>query len=86
MIGPFESEAEVRALPAVRQVYEAFTADPGAGKMSRHNHRMISDALDAAGVELGQFDYRIARWLAGFEPQTCAVIASWIQRASRASL
>ena len=35
MIGPFESEAEVRALPAVRQVYEAFTADPGAGKMSR---------------------------------------------------
>ena len=53
--------------------------------MARHNQRMISDALDAAGVELGQFDYRIARWLAGFEPQTCAVIASWIERASQAS-
>ena len=28
MTGPFESEAEVRGLPAVRAIYEAFTRGP----------------------------------------------------------
>jgi hypothetical protein len=79
--GPFDSEREARELPAVRKVYEAFDRDPGVGKMAPHNHRMILDALAAAGVYLGAYDHRIAEWLAGWEPQTVAVIAGWVARA-----
>lgn len=80
--GPFDSEREARELPAVRAVYEAFRADPGLGKIGP-NHRMLLDALAAAGVYLGAYDHRIAEWLAGWEPQTVAVIAAWVERAAR---
>jgi hypothetical protein len=81
--GPFGTEAEVRALPAVQAVYAAFRADPGVGKMIGPNHTLL-DALAAAGVYLGGYDHRIAAWLANWEPQTVAVIAGWVQRASEA--
>jgi hypothetical protein len=80
--GPFDSEREARELPAVREVYEAFRADPGVGKMTAPNLSMLLDALAAAGVYLGPYDHRIAEWLANWEPQTVAVIAGWVQRAS----
>ena len=80
--GPFETEREARELPAVRAVYEAFRADPGLGKMTPHIHRMLLDALAAAGVDLGAYDHQIAEWLANWEPQTVAVIAGWVTRAS----
>jgi hypothetical protein len=79
--GPFDSEREARELPAVREVYAAFRADPGLGKIGP-NHRMLLDALAAAGVDLGAYDHAIAGWLAGWEPQTVAVIAGWVQRAA----
>ncbi len=81
-VGPFDTEAEVRALPAVREVYAAFDADPGVGKMTPHIHRMLLDALAAAGVYLGPYDHQIAEWLANWEPQTVAVIAGWVRRAA----
>lgn len=37
--------------------------------------------LEAAGVELGAYDQRIAQWVAGWDWPTVAVIASWIRRA-----
>ena len=83
-LGPFQTEAEVRATDAVRAVYAAFDADPGVGKMAPHNHRLLCEALSAAGVELGAYDERIAAWLANWEPQTVAVIAGWVSRASAA--
>ncbi len=83
--GPFENEREVLRLPAVRAVYEAFDADPGPGKMAPHNYRMLCEALDAAGVEVGAFDVRIVGWLAGWEPSTVAVVCGLITRASRAA-
>jgi hypothetical protein len=82
--GPFESEAEVRALPAVRQVYAAFRADPGVGRMTPGNLSILLGALAAADVDLGAHDHAIAGWVAGFEPQTVAVIAGWVQRAAEA--
>ena len=82
---PFETEAQVRALPAVQAVYEAFDRDPGAGKMRPHNLRMLLDALAEAGVFVGAYDIRIAEWLATWEPQTVAVIAGWVRRASQAA-
>jgi len=83
-LGPFDTEQQVRELPAVREVYEAFGRDPGVGKMAPHSLRMLLDALAGAGVYVGRYDLRIAEWLAGWEPQTVAVIAGWVQRARQA--
>ena len=79
--GPFETESEVRHTSAVRAVYEAFRAAPGQGRMQAPNHRMLEEACEAAGVELGAYDHRILLWLAGWEPATCAVVAGLITRA-----
>jgi hypothetical protein len=79
--GPFETENQARAEPAVQAVYAAFDLDPGAGKMAPHNYRMLAQAAEAAGVELGAYDDRILHWLAGWEPTTCAVLAGIISRA-----
>ncbi len=84
-VGPFDTEQQARELPEVRAVYAAFRADPGVGKMGPSNHRLLCEALAAAGVELGAYDHRIALWLANWEPQTVAVIAGWVTRASQAS-
>ena len=37
--------------------------------------------MDAAGVQLGEFDDRILHWLAGWEPHVAAVIAGLVGRA-----
>jgi len=79
--GPFDTDREVRETPAVRAVREAFDADPGAGKMAPHIHRMLCEALTEARVELGAYDHRIVLWMAGWEAETCAVIAGLIIRA-----
>jgi hypothetical protein len=79
---PLETEDQARELPAVRAVYAAFRAGPGVGHMAPHNERMLVAACYAAGVELGAYDRRILAWLAGWEPQTCAVVAGLITRAA----
>ena len=84
MSGPFETEGQARELPAVRAVYEAFRRDPGLGKMTPHSHEMLISACAAAGVTLGAYDQRILLWLAGWEPQVCAVVAGLITRAYEA--
>jgi hypothetical protein len=83
--GPFETDRQVRELPAVRAVYEAFDADPGVGHMAPHNELMLRESCAAAGVTLGAFDRRIVSWLAGWEPETCAVVAGLIARARHAA-
>ena len=80
-IGPIETEREALGLPAVRDIFAAFDRDPGVGKMAPHTHKMLISACVAAGVELGDYDRRILLWLAGFEPQACAVVAGLIGRA-----
>ena len=84
MIPPFDSDRQARELPEVAAIYAAFERDHGIGKMALHSHRLLCEALSAAGVELGAYDHRIVGWLAGWEPQTCAVIAGWVQRAAAA--
>ena len=83
--GPFDTEQQARQLPAVRAVYDAFDRDPGVGKMAPHNLRLLLDALADAGVYVGAYDIQIARWVAGWEPATVAVIAGWVQRAGQAA-
>ena len=84
MTGPYETEHQVRQLPAVRAICDAFERDPGAGKMIPHCRRILDDACSAAGVETGAYDHRILVWLAGWGPETCAVVAGLITRAHEA--
>ncbi len=84
MSGPFETEAQARALPAVQAVYRSFERDPGPGKMAPHTRRLLGRALEAAAVDMGRHDDRIAEWLSQWEPQTVAVIAEWVTRANAA--
>jgi hypothetical protein len=81
--GPYETEDEARTDPAVRAVYDAMRATTRRGVMTDHSEALITGACEAAGVELGAYDARIVRWLAGFEPQACAVIAGLITRAAK---
>jgi hypothetical protein len=79
--GPFETERQALDTPAVRAVYTAFEAAPGPGRMQPPNLAMLRAACERAGIELGTYDVRILAWLAGWEPQICAVIAGLITRA-----
>jgi hypothetical protein len=79
--GPFETGGQVRELPVVRAVYDAFEADLAVGGMAPHSERMLRESCAVAGVALGAFDGRIVSWLAGWGPGTCAVIAGLVVRA-----
>ena len=71
--GPYETAAELRALPAVREIYEAMHVSARRGVMAERNHRLLDKAC-SAGIELGAHDHRILQWLSGWEPETCAVV------------
>ena len=73
-LGPFETVLE--ALLALRPADGSFVA---AG--SRLG--LLTETLRAAGVELGQWDRQVARWLAGLDVQTIAPVIGWVSRASR---
>jgi hypothetical protein len=77
--GPFETEAQARG--AARHIT---TVPPGTGAWQAGSHRLLCEALSAAGVDLGAFDHQVVTWLAGWEPQVCAVIAGLITRAHQA--
>ena len=44
---------------------------------------LLTEALRAAGVELGHWDREVARWLAGLDVQTIAPVIGWVSRAGR---
>jgi hypothetical protein len=78
--GPFETADEARELPEVRAIYESL---PPAGRLADGANRLLCQALYDAGVSLGAYDRALTAWMAGFEPQIVAVIASWVTRAAR---
>jgi hypothetical protein len=84
MTGPYETEQQVRELPAVRAIYDAMYAGRRHGVMGELGYRLLDEACEAASVKVGAYDYRILTWLAGLEPETCAVIAGLITRAHQA--
>jgi hypothetical protein len=85
-IGPFETERDVFNHPAAKAARGAFDQGPGPGKARCPNRDMLMGAVTAAGVELGTYDQRILDWLAGYEPQMCAVISGLITRAASAGM
>ena len=78
--GPYETEREARE--AARQA--AGSDSPRVYVSSRANRAMLTGAVDSAGVQLGAWDKRIVDWLAGWEPETVAVVAGLITRAHEA--
>jgi hypothetical protein len=44
---------------------------------------LLTETLRAAGVDLGQWDRQVARWLAGLDVQTIAPVIGWVSRAGR---
>lgn len=80
MTGPYETEAQARA--AVARVYDAARASSRRGVLTEGSHRLLCDALSAAGVEADAYDHRILLWLAGWSPEVCAVVAGLVGRAS----
>jgi hypothetical protein len=88
MNGPYETRAQARADAAALTAAER-AADPGYGPMTdavRAARRQVRvdylvAALTAAGIELGEFDRRIATWLADWEDETLQVLVGWIARA-----
>ena len=84
MGGPYETEAEARENPAVQEIYAAFRADPGMGRMAPLINALLVDVCTMAGVDLGAFDRRVLSWLSGWEPETAAVICGMITRAHEA--
>jgi hypothetical protein len=78
--GPFESESQALATPAVQAVYRAY--DVGIMSLRDGAADLLLSACERAGVTLGAYDRRILVWLAGFEPQAAAAVAGVIVRAA----
>jgi hypothetical protein len=51
--------------------------------LAKENEALLRDTLANAGVELGEWDDLILRWLAKWEFGTVAVVASWIVRTAQ---
>jgi hypothetical protein len=57
-------------------------SDPGGFVPEAVRLAVLAGVLD--GVELGEWDLRVVRWLAGLDTSTAMTIASWIARAREA--
>jgi hypothetical protein len=80
--GPFETEREVLESPTVQAIYAELGRTPVPGELTAANLKMLLDAVSIAAVSVGAYDVDVLEWLAGHDPQVCAVIASLITRAS----
>jgi len=83
MTGPFQTEDQAIADPTVQAIYEAMRRDSDY-RMQDGSIRMLLDACQQAGVDLGAYEGRIIRWIARVaEPQAAAAIAAVITRAGK---
>jgi hypothetical protein len=74
VLGPFQTASQT--LPALRPADGSFLAPE-----SRLG--LLTETLRAAGVELGEWDREVARWLADLDVQTIAPVIGWVSRAGR---
>ena len=89
--GPYDSSAQAFADAAGLNA-GIYAVDPGCGPMTdeiRAARRQVRvdylvRALADGGVELGEYDRRIAAWLADWETETLQVLVGWIERAHAA--
>jgi len=89
--GPYRTEAEALA-DAAPLIAAERAVDPGNRPMTdairdarlQARIRHLAHALVDAGVELGDYDRRIAAWLCDWEDATLQVLVGWIERAHAA--
>jgi hypothetical protein len=81
---PYETRRQARA--DVTGIYAQRGRSNQRGMMGEANLASLRQACDQASVTVGAFDTRILAWLAGWEPETCAVVAGLITRAYAAGL
>lgn len=79
MPGPYATERDV--YPETRPLYETARTSRDFCSLTSLNRARLLTTCAENGVRLGEFDHRILAWLAGFEPETCQVIADIIRRA-----
>lgn len=53
------------------------------GKPDPADVKVLTDALDAAGVTIGADDQAAVEWIAGADQATVATVASWVTAASQ---
>lgn len=75
VFGPYATERE--AIADSRDVLDL----PPSTEWDRATVRKMQAVCAEAGVELGEYDERIIRWLAKWEPQAVQVIVGLISRA-----
>jgi hypothetical protein len=80
--GPYEVERQARA--DVADIYLQARHSVRREVLGEANHALLTGACERAGVALGAYDARILAWLAGWEPQMCAVLVGLITRAHAA--
>ena len=81
---PYETERQARA--GVAGVYAHGARSSQRGVMGQANLACLREACDRTNVTLGVFDARILAWLAGLEPETCAVVTGQVTCAYTAGL
>jgi len=81
---PYETERQARA--GVAGVHAQCDRSNRRGVMGEANLAYLREACDRTNETLGAFDTRILAWLAGWEPETCAVVAGLVTRAYAAEL
>jgi hypothetical protein len=82
--GPYEKRWQART--DVADVYTRCDPSYCRGVLGEANLAYLRNACAQDGVTVGAFDARILAWLAGWEPETCAVIAGLITRAGAVAL
>jgi hypothetical protein len=84
--GPFESEREALAARAAAVVQAAYDAHPNdRTAASRERLRLLTEACEAAGVDLGDYELRLFGWLSQWETGQCVALAGIIRRAAAAA-
>jgi hypothetical protein len=80
--GPFNTEAQVLALPDVEAVYEAAHESNRHGVLREGSEAILLAACADTGADPGEYGARMIRWLADFGPQACQVFADLIRQAA----
>jgi hypothetical protein len=91
MTGSYETVQQVRELPAVRAVYDAFERGPGAGKMTRtairfSRTRARRPVSRPAPMTIASWCGSAAGVARQMGPETCAVVAGLVTRAHEAGV
>lgn len=86
MNGPYDTEGQAAAEPMPTEVRSLRRPGADARAVDSAVLRHVEQACADTGVELGAYDQRILRWLAGWEPEVAQVVIGLIRRAHQSGI